>query len=40
MAETLQVERIFEPRLVINKDNRYVALIGASNVNYRTISAT
>jgi len=36
----MQVERIFEPRLVINGENRYVALIGASNVNYRTIPAT
>ena len=37
MANEMQVERIFEPRLVINGDNRYIAMIGASNVNYRTI---
>jgi len=35
----LRVERIFEPRLVINEANQYIALLGASNVNYRTIPA-
>ena len=39
MANEMHVERIFEPRLVINGDNRYIAMIGASNVNYRTIPA-
>ena len=34
MANEMHVERIFEPRLVINGDNRYIAMIGASNVNY------
>jgi len=38
-ANELRVERIFEPRLVINGANQYIALIGASNVNYRTIPA-
>ena len=38
-ANELRVERIFEPRLVINGTNQYIALIGASNVNYRTIPA-
>ena len=39
MSNLMHVERIFEPRLVINGDNRYIALIGSSNVNYRTIPA-
>jgi hypothetical protein len=39
MSNQLGIERIMEPRLVINSDNRYIALIGASNVNYRTIPA-
>ena len=39
MANEMHVERILEPRLVINGDNRYIAMIGASNVNYRTIPA-
>ena len=39
MANEMHVERIFEPRLVTNGDNRYIAMIGASNVNYRTIPA-
>ena len=39
MSNELRVERIFEPQLVVNSLNQYVALIGASNVNYRTIPA-
>ena len=39
MSNELRVERIMEPRLVINGYNRYIALIGASNVNNRTIPA-
>jgi hypothetical protein len=39
MENEMKVERIFEPRLVINGVNRYIALIGANNVNYRTIPA-
>ena len=39
MANEMLEERIFEPRLVINGNNRYIAMIGASNVNYRTIPA-
>ena len=39
MEIELRLERIFEPRLVINVANQNVAQIGASNVNYRTIPA-
>ena len=39
MSNELRVERIFEPRLVINGETLYVALIGAGNDNYRTIPA-
>ena len=39
MSGELRVEKIFEPRLVINGLNRNVVLIGAGNINYRTIPA-
>ena len=36
----MRIERILEPRLTFNTDNKYIALIGASVVNYRTMTAT
>ena len=33
MANEMHVERIFEPRLVINGDNRIIIMIGESNAN-------
>jgi len=40
MSGQVLLERIMEPRLVINNVNKYIALIGANNINYNSIPST
>ena len=39
-SNNITLERIFEPRLVVNGTSRYIAMIGAMSVQYQTSAAT